>query len=104
MAASLLGGATCWYVAAHSGPKTGTAIVHVTEVDVVVTLDSVSFLVDEWRNAPIVCELPAGEHRLTMTRGTTELHSELFTLEEGGEVVLTAWSSVGHGSGVLESR
>jgi hypothetical protein len=93
MAASLLGGATLWYVAEHSGPKTGTAVVHVTEANVVVIVGGVSFQVDEWRSAPLVCELPAGQHRLVMTRGGAELYSEAFSLEGGDEVVLTAWSS-----------
>jgi hypothetical protein len=104
IAASLLAGGTLWYVAMHTGPKTGTAVIHVTEDNVVVKVGEASFQVEGWQTAPIVCELPAGEHRLVMTRGSTELYSETFWLDEGGDIVLTAWrsgtgASAGAGSG-----
>jgi hypothetical protein len=96
--ASMLGLATCWYVAANVGPRTGRAFVHVTEANVVVNVGGVVFQVEERIFAPLVCELPAGEHRLVMSRGSTELYSEVFTLREGAEAVLaTARPLIGPG-------
>jgi hypothetical protein len=89
----LLGGATLCWVAANVGPQTGTAIVHVTEPDVMVTVGGVAFNIEDFIHAPIVCELPAGTHELTMRRGATLLHSESFSLRGGEERVLAAWDS-----------
>jgi hypothetical protein len=96
----MLGLATCWYVAANVGPRPGIAFVHVTEANVVVNVGGVVFQVKERAFAPLVCELVAGQHRLVMSRGSTELYSEVFTLAEGEEAVLaTARPLLGVGPG-----
>lgn len=89
----LVGGATLCWVAANAGPQTGTAIVHVTEAHVTVTIGGVAFNIENFIHAPIVCELPAGTHELTMRRGATFLHSESFSLRGGEERVFAAWDS-----------
>lgn len=87
----VLGAGFLWWVAAHVGPQTGRAIVHVTESDVVVDVGGNTFRVGDDYVGPLVCELPAGEHRLTMTRGTSILYTEVFTIRGGEEWILTAW-------------
>jgi hypothetical protein len=94
LAALPLGGGVLFWVAQHSGPSTATVVVHVTETDVVVNLDSQTFRVDEYTGIPIVCELPAGKHRLTMTHGEDVVHDEIFALEGGEDRILTAWHSL----------
>ena len=89
----LIGGAALWWVATNLEPTTGTAIVHVTESDVLVQVGGFSYQISEPTFTPLVCQLPAGEHRLVMTGGSAELHVEEFTLRGGEEVVLTAWRS-----------
>jgi hypothetical protein len=93
LTACLLGGATLWWVAVSAGPTTGTAIVHVREIDVDVQVGGVTYHIVEETLTPIVCQLPAGEHRLVMTSGSTELHSETFSIRGGEDVILTAWRS-----------
>src|SRR5262245_1319181 len=80
---SVLGGAVRWWVAAHAAPQTGTVTVHVVESDVVVSVGGRTFHVGKDHYVPIDCELPAGEHRLTMTRGSAELYAETFLLRRG---------------------
>ena len=91
LAGVVLGAGFLWWVAAHVGPQTGMAIVHVTESDVVVDVGGNTFRVGDDYVGPLVCELPAGEHRLTMTRGTSILYTEVFTIRGGEEWILTAW-------------
>lgn len=92
----LLGGAILGWVACHAGPPTGTAVVHVTEPNVEVAVGGHEFEIGATRShAPLVCELPAGEHRLTMTRDGEVLHSESFTMGRGGSRVLTAHAPPG---------
>ena len=63
------GGLLLYGVARESGPKTATVVVHVTISDVVVRVGDHEFPIEEYTGEPIVCELPRGEHRLTMTQG-----------------------------------
>jgi hypothetical protein len=91
----LLGGALLSLVAMLSGPRTGTAIVHVTEPGVVVSVGGQTFHVGDDPYTPLVCDLPAGEHRLTMTRGAALLYGETFSLRGGEERILTAWRPIG---------
>src|SRR5712672_2597660 len=65
----LCGGAMLSWVATQAGPQTGTAVVHVTEPNVAVSVDGLSFHVGEQIHVPLICELAVGEHRLVMTRG-----------------------------------
>jgi hypothetical protein len=90
-AACLFGAAVLWWVARHAGPNQGTALIHVTEPDVVVCVGDRTFLITDRRNAPIECDLPAGRHTLSMKRFGETLYQEDFELERGGEVILTAW-------------
>lgn len=87
----LVGGATLWWVAAHAGPTTGTAIVHVAEPHVVVSVGGRIFQVEDDVFSPLICDLPAGEHRLLVTRGEAVLLEETFTVRGGEDRVLAAW-------------
>src|SRR5262245_14441684 len=86
-----LTGTILGFVAAHSGPQECEAVIHVTEADVEVSLDSLSFRVDSWTDEPILCSLRGGRHVLRMTRGDRTLYEESFTVRAGEDVVLTAW-------------
>jgi hypothetical protein len=87
----LIGGAILMWIAAHAGSLDATVIVHVTEPHVVVGVGAQSFRIgDDMRHAPLVCVLPAGTHRLTMTRDGVLLHDETFTVSGGEERVLFA--------------
>ncbi|WP_406693468.1 hypothetical protein V5E97_20785 [Singulisphaera sp. Ch08] len=92
------GGAMLCWVASQSGPRDGTAVVHVTEPDVVVSVGGQTFHVGESLHRPLVCDLPTGEHRLTMTRGATVLYAETFSITGGEEVVLSTWSPPSEGA------
>ena len=86
-----LGSAILWQVAMHSGPPNGTAYIHVASDQVDVKVDKTTFhVVSRW-DVPIVCELRPGKHTLQMTRNGKMLYEEEFSLNAGGEVVLTAW-------------
>jgi hypothetical protein len=87
----LLGGAVLWWVAVNVGPRTGTAVVHVTEPGVVVAVGDQTRRVGVVNGEPLVIELEAGEHWLRMRRGPVLLYEERFRLPAGEEVVLTAW-------------
>ena len=88
------GGLLLYGVARESGPKTATVVVHVTISDVVVRVGDHEFPIEEYTGEPIVCELPRGEHRLTMTQGDVILHEEVFHLDGGEDQILTAWPSL----------
>ena len=94
-AAIPLGIAPLWWLADHAGPSDGTAVVHVVEPDVEVTVGDIRYRIERRSYQPIVCELPAGSHVLEMRRGAEVLHRETFEVERGGSIVLTAWRSSG---------
>jgi hypothetical protein len=87
----LCGGAMLSWVATQAGPQTGTAIVHVTEPNVALSVDGRMFHVGEQVYAPLVYDLAAGEHRIAMTRGAEVLYAAHFSIAGGEEVVLTTW-------------
>jgi hypothetical protein len=88
----LLGAALLWAAAGSAAPPVGSAIVHVSELRVDVTVDDRTYLVEAWQDSPIVCEqLREGHHRLRMEKGGRVLYDEAFTIRPGEEVVLTAW-------------
>ena len=93
LTAWLCGAAALGWVALHAGPRTGTAIVHVTESDVVVNVGGRIFQVSAATELPLICDLPVGDHRLVMSRGDSVLHSDQFSIEGGEDRVLTAWIS-----------
>jgi hypothetical protein len=86
----LLGGAALLWVAAHVGPQTGTVTIHVAEPDVVVSVGDLTFRVEDDLFTPLVCDLPPGQHRLTMQRGATVLYAETFSIGGGEDRVLGA--------------
>ena len=88
----VLCGTAIWYVAANAMPPNATAVLHVMEADVVVSLDDQHIHVAETSRTPFVFELPPGEHRLRMCRGAEILYNEAFLVQAGDNVVLTAWS------------
>lgn len=86
----LLGVGALWWVVMHAGPRTGTAIVHVTEPRVVVSVGGTTFVVGQEAPTALVCDLPAGEHRLIVKRGETVLYAETFRIRGGEERILAA--------------
>jgi hypothetical protein len=88
---ALLAGLALWWIAVQSGPQQGNVVIHVAEPHVTVSVDDRTFRVGAKHHIPITCELPPGEHSLTMIRGGSLLYSERFTLRRGEERVLTAW-------------
>ncbi|QDV35923.1 hypothetical protein [Tautonia plasticadhaerens] len=90
-----LGVVVLGFVAEHSGPRTGEVVVHVTEPGVELSVGGISLDVRERRYEPLVFELPAGRHELTMSRGGRLLHREWFSIEGGDSVVLAAWDQEG---------
>ncbi len=77
-----------WLVARHAGPQRGTAIVHVLQPNVVVSVDGESYPVDSIAQSPIVCDLEPGHHVVKVRHGRMLLGEEEFTVEAGQEVVL----------------
>lgn len=93
VAAGVLGLTMLSSIAIHSKGTGGEVVLHVVEPDVEVTLGRETFLVEGRRFEPIVCELPAGGHRLKVVRGGRVLQDERFRVERGGFLVLTAWAA-----------
>ena len=89
--AIVLGGTILWQVAAHSAPRQGQAIVHVTALDVEVAIDEAAYRVATLRDSPIVCPLGPGHHRLQLTGRGRILFEQEFTLDPGEEIILAAW-------------
>jgi hypothetical protein len=87
----LLGAALLWGIVPRLGPRLGTATIHVTRPDVVVSVGDQVFRVGDETEVPLVCELPAGTHTLTVLRGDEVLDEQTFTLEGGKDVVLTTF-------------
>jgi hypothetical protein len=88
-----LGGLILWQVAEHSGSARGTAIIHVSEAHVVVSLDDRDYPVNTLWELPLICELRPGSHVLRMKRGERVVFQEDFSIEPGQELVLTAWEA-----------
>jgi hypothetical protein len=101
--ACLFGAAVLSWVSMNAGPNLGTALIHVTEPDVVVCVGDRTFVITDRRNAPIECDLPAGRHTLSMKRFGETLYQENFELERGGEVILTAWRDPSKGRPVHDT-
>jgi hypothetical protein len=82
---------------ASSGPvrEETEVIVHVGVADVELWIDDHRFSVDRPWEHPVVCELPPGDHLLTMLREGVEIYREVFTLETGRGRVFTAWDENG---------
>lgn len=87
----ICGAAVLYWVALQAGPRMGTAIVHVTEPNVQIDVGGRLFRVGANFHEPIVCDLPAGEYQLTMTRDSTLLYAVHFSIEGGEEQVLATW-------------
>ena len=93
-----LGGVILWQVAEHAGSARGTAIVHVSEAHVVVSLDDRDYPVNSLWEVPLICELRPGRHVLRMKRGERVVYQEDFCIEPGKEVILSAWEAPSDGS------
>ena len=91
MGSLILGGLTLCWIVDQVGPTDGTALVHVIEPDVVVTVGGQSFSIEQRRGAPIECRLRPGRHLLRMKRGDRVLYEEWFAVHRGEEVILTAY-------------
>ncbi|WP_169980668.1 hypothetical protein [Tautonia rosea] len=92
--ACVLGVSCLGWIVELIGPPHGTAIVHVTESAVEVSVGGRVFVVSQPHDlSPIVCKLPPGEHELTMTRSGRELYRETFTIHRDRGTVLTAYDT-----------
>jgi hypothetical protein len=85
-----LGATTLGWVVEHIDTPCGTAVVHVTEPQVEVTVDDQSFVVLRPFSV-IEVSLPAGSHRLCMKRDDRVLYEEQFIMPPGEDVVLSAY-------------
>jgi hypothetical protein len=92
VAGVLLGLALLGWVVERSGPHTVEAVVHVSEADVDVVIDERVYPIQDLSQAPIVCELSVGWHRLAMKRGDRILFEESFEAEPGKNVVRSAYN------------
>jgi hypothetical protein len=90
----LLGTVALGWIAVHCGPPNGQAVVHVAEADVELIVGGNSYRIEGRRYSPIVCELPAGRHELSLVRDGRVLYRESFGLRGGESAVLTAWDPV----------
>jgi hypothetical protein len=101
--AVLLGGVILWRVAAHVGPVTGTAVVHVSTAPVEVGVDDDVYRVPTLYLSPVVCELKPGRHTVRMMRDGRVLYREEIRILAGEDLVLAVWDqsadgrSPGHG-------
>jgi hypothetical protein len=87
--ALLLGATTLGWVVEHIDPPDGTAVVHVVEPRVEVSVDGESFML-LGPYSVIELSLPAGSHRLCMRRDDRIIYEEQFVMPPGGNVVLSA--------------
>jgi hypothetical protein len=92
-----------WVVARVDGGE-GSALVHVTEPDVQVSISGRPYLIEGMCYVPIECALPAGHHRLEMTSGGVLLYREEFEIRPGEQVTLTAWRPRSPGAASVADR
>lgn len=97
----LLGLAVLGWVVDRADSSLVEVVVQVVEPDVELSVGGQAFSIRGLRDAPIVCELPPGRHRLVMMRGDRVLFEEDFEVRTGENVVRTAWdpARVGDGPG-----
>jgi hypothetical protein len=91
LAVIVLGGAVAWRVAEQAPANHGEVIVHVVEDGVDVSIDGDISRVNDWRDTPVVRELPPGPHWVSMIRDGTMLEARVFAVRPGDSVVLTLW-------------
>lgn len=72
----------------HNQSSNGKAIVHVPKAGVVVSIDNLRFPVLSMADAPVICELAPGSHRVKIHHGTLTLGDERFLVEPGKDAVL----------------
>jgi hypothetical protein len=97
--AVLLGGIILWRVAAHVGPPTGRAVVHVSTTPVDVAVDDEVHRVPILYLSPVVCELKPGRHTIRMMRDGRMLYREEIRIVAGEDIVLVAWDQSEDGRG-----
>jgi hypothetical protein len=90
---ALPGAAACWFVAANSGPPTGTVVLHINafDEDAEAVGGGAPVPIRAHTRDAVAVELPAGAYELIIQRGGRVLSQEAFELKGGEEVVLTAW-------------
>ncbi len=72
----------------HNQSSKGKAIVHVPKAGVVVSIDNLMFPVPSMAEAPVVCELSPGRHRVKIYHGLLTLGDQRFFVEPGKDAVL----------------
>jgi hypothetical protein len=92
--ALLLGGAVLWEVALHCGPPNGKVYVHVTQGYGDLMIDDAMYHVRTMWETPVVCELQPGSHALRMSRDGRQVCTQVFSIDAGEELVLTAAEKV----------
>jgi hypothetical protein len=93
LGALILSVAVLWQTADNAGSAESEVFIHVAANDVEVLVDEEAFQVSSALKEVIVCQLRPGRHELRMMRGGQLLYEEIFTVERGRDVVLTAWES-----------
>jgi hypothetical protein len=91
LGALILSVVVLWQAADNSGFTESEVCVHVAADDVEVLVDEEVFRVKSRLQEVIVCQLCPGQHELRMMRDGQLLYEEIFTVELGHDVVLTAW-------------
>ncbi len=91
LGALILSVVVLWETADHAGFAESEVFIHVAADDVEVLVDEEAFWIKSALKDVIVCQLRPGRHELRMMRGGQLLYEETFTVENGRDVVLTAW-------------
>ena len=92
----VLGLAILGWVAGHCGSPNGTAVVHVIDRDVDVTIGGSLYRAQDGVAQPLVCLLPKGRHDLTARKGGRVVREESFDIQGEDIVVLTVWDPERH--------
>lgn len=77
------------FMVERAGPQNGSVVIHVTEPDVLITIDDWTERVEGWAGAPLSVDLPKGAHTLVMSRDGVELDRQEIMITVGGSLVVT---------------
>src|SRR4051812_34962481 len=91
LGALILSVAVLWQTADNAGCAESEVCIHVAADDVDVLVDEEAFWIKSRLQEVIVWRLRPGRHELRMMREGQVIYEEIFTVERGRDVVLTAW-------------
>jgi hypothetical protein len=93
LGALILSVVVLWPTADNSGSAESEVVIHVAANDVEVLVDEDAYWIKTALKDVIVCRLRPGKHELRMMRGDQVLYEEIFSVERGRDLVLTAWEA-----------